>query len=137
MLKQQHAQFQSLRMTLNNPMHHIESRKKLSDTKTGSIMSIETKHKLSQLLKGKSKTEETKKRMSIASKGKPKSVEHRANMALNHCDISGKNNPMYGRSIAKENNLKWYTDGINNKFISEGTQYDGWYRGRTIKKNSS
>jgi len=43
----------------------------------------------------------------------------------------GKNNPMYGRSAIKEKNLKWYTNGIENKYITEGTEPIGWSRGRT------
>jgi hypothetical protein len=43
----------------------------------------------------------------------------------------GKTNPMYGRSAITEKNLKWYTDGKKNKYITEGTQPDGFVRGRT------
>jgi group I intron endonuclease len=43
----------------------------------------------------------------------------------------GKNNPMYGRSAVRENNLKWYTNGTENKYIPEGTEPYGFRRGRT------
>jgi len=43
----------------------------------------------------------------------------------------GKTNPMYGRSAITEKNLKWYTNGKENKYITEGTQPDGFVRGRT------
>ena len=43
-----------------------------------------------------------------------------------------RNNPMYGKSAIKDRNLKWYTNGIENKFLSENTQPTGWIRGRTI-----
>jgi group I intron endonuclease len=43
----------------------------------------------------------------------------------------GKNNPMYGRSAVREKNLKWYTNGIEDKYITEGTQPQGWTRGRS------
>ena len=43
----------------------------------------------------------------------------------------GANNPMYGRSAITEKNLKWYTNGKENKYITEGTQLDGFVRGRT------
>jgi len=49
-------------------------------------------------------------------------------------DKSGKNNPMYGRSAVSEKNLKWYTDGTNNLYITEGTEPEGYRRGRTIKR---
>jgi hypothetical protein len=48
----------------------------------------------------------------------------------------GKENPMYGRSAVKEKNLKWYTDGINTIYVTEGTQPDGWVSGRSNHKQS-
>jgi hypothetical protein len=63
----------------------------------------------------------------------PKTEKHKVAMKLNHADVSGKNNPMYGRSGITEKNLKWYTDGTNEKYCTEGTQPNGWYRGRKIK----
>lgn len=46
-------------------------------------------------------------------------------------DMLGKNNPMYGRSAINERNLKWYTNGKENKYITEGKQPTDWWRGRT------
>jgi hypothetical protein len=46
---------------------------------------------------------------------------------------SGPNNPMYGRSAIKEKNLKWYTNGSQTIYCAEGSQPDGYVRGRTIK----
>jgi hypothetical protein len=43
----------------------------------------------------------------------------------------GKTNPMYGRSAITEKNLKWYTNGKENKYITEDTQPYGFVRGRT------
>jgi hypothetical protein len=43
----------------------------------------------------------------------------------------GSNNPMYGRSAITEKKLKWYTNGTENKYITEGTQPDDFVRGRT------
>jgi group I intron endonuclease len=43
----------------------------------------------------------------------------------------GKNNPMYGKSAIRDKNLKWYTNGIEDKYITEGTQLEGWTRGRS------
>ena len=85
--------------------------------------SEETKQKLKR-----PKTEEHKEKL----RG-PKSDAHKKAMSLNHADISGKNNPMYGRSIIAEKNLKWYTDGNNEIYAIEGQQPDGWYNGRKIK----
>ncbi len=43
----------------------------------------------------------------------------------------GEKNPMFGRSIIKENNLKWYTNGEKNMYASEDKQPGGFWRGRT------
>lgn len=48
-------------------------------------------------------------------------------------DTSGNKNAMYGRSAVVENNLKWYNNGTDNLYISEGTQPEGYVRGRIIK----
>lgn len=42
----------------------------------------------------------------------------------------GKNNPMYGRSAVVEKNLKWYTNDKENIYVTEGTQPNGFRRGR-------
>lgn len=41
-------------------------------------------------------------------------------------------NSMYGRSIVKEKNLKWYNNGIKAIYVSEGTQPEGFVRGRKL-----
>ncbi len=46
---------------------------------------------------------------------------------------AGKNNPMYGRSAVTEKNLKWYTNGVDNVYVTEGTEPAGYHRGRTNK----
>ena len=50
-----------------------------------------------------------------------------------HGTAKGSKNPMYGRSAVKENNLKWYTNGTDNVYVTEGTEPDGYHRGRTTK----
>ncbi len=49
-------------------------------------------------------------------------------------DTSGNKNSMYGRSAVKEKNLKWYNDGTNTIYVSEGTQPTGFSPGRIIKR---
>ena len=49
----------------------------------------------------------------------------------------GEKNPMYGRSIVCEKNLKWYTNGIDNLYITENTEPHGFRRGRTIKRKEN
>jgi len=129
-LKIEHSLFQSERMKIDNPMFKQSAKNKVSQSRVGLKMSKQVKLKMSIARKGVPKTKETKQKMSAASKGKPKSEQHKKSMSINHYDVSGKNNPMYGRSVAKEKNLKWYTNGLENKFITENTEPIGWYRGR-------
>jgi hypothetical protein len=49
-------------------------------------------------------------------------------------NLFGNNNPMYGRSAISEKNLKWYTNGKENVYVTEGTQPDGFSRGRSNLK---
>lgn len=42
----------------------------------------------------------------------------------------GKKNPMYGRSAVTEKNLKWYCNGEKTIYVTEGTQPEGYWRGR-------
>lgn len=45
----------------------------------------------------------------------------------------GSKNPMYGRSAVRENNLRWYTNGEKTIYVTEGTQPQGFIRGRKLK----
>lgn len=67
-----------------NPVHSIteETRKKISDKAKGRKHSEATKLKISNATKGRVVSEETKQKLSE-----------------NHPDFSGKNNPMYGKSV--------------------------------------
>jgi len=47
---------------------------------------------------GHIKSKETRDRLSKAHTGKKFSEEHKSNIALNHHDVSGENNPMFGRN---------------------------------------
>lgn len=47
---------------------------------------------------------------------------------------TGENNPMFGKSAIKENNLKWYTNGEENVYLPSGTQPDGYKNGRSNLK---
>ena len=42
----------------------------------------------------------------------------------------GKNNPMYGRSVVLEKNLRWYNNGKENIYVTEGSESEGFIRGR-------
>jgi hypothetical protein len=45
----------------------------------------------------------------------------------------GMKNGMYGRSAVTENNLKWYTNGLEEVFCKENTQPSDWRSGRLPK----
>lgn len=47
---------------------------------------------------------------------------------------TGKNNPMYGRSAVTEKRIKWYTNGVDNLYVTEGTQPASYRRGRKMKR---
>jgi len=42
----------------------------------------------------------------------------------------GKNNGMYGRSVVAEKNLRWYNNGKENIYVTEGTQPKRYVPGR-------
>ena len=48
---------------------------------------------------------------------------------------TGTNNPMYGKSAIRDNNLKWYTNGVDNIYITEGTQPIEYRKGRWVPSN--
>lgn len=54
-------------------------------------------------------------------------------MAISRRNTSGNRNSMYGRSAVKEQNLKWYNNGIDTIYVTEGTQPSGFTSGRIIK----
>lgn len=43
---------------------------------------------------------------------------------------SGNKNPMYGRSAVSEKKLRWYNNGLESIYVSEGTQPAGYNPGR-------
>lgn len=49
----------------------------------------------------------------------------------NRRSYSGSNNPMYGRSILTEKQLKWYTNGNDNTYATSDTAPIGYYPGRS------
>lgn len=133
-LRQEHSKFQSEKMRENNPMYNTLTKNKISNHKKGKKLKEETKRKMSIVRKGVPKTEETKQKMSSSAKGKPKTTEHKLSLSLNHRDVSGNKNPMYGKSAIRDKKLKWYTNGTESKFLTEDTQPIGWIRGRKINR---
>jgi hypothetical protein len=47
-------------------------------------------------------------------------------------NLSGSNNPMFGRSAITENNIRWYNNGKENVYVAEGTQPTNFVPGRII-----
>jgi hypothetical protein len=52
-------------------------------------------------------------------------------------DISGDKNGMFGRSAVTEGNLKWYNNGLDTIYVTEGTQPADYTRGRLLGKRKS
>lgn len=52
-------------------------------------------------------------RISLKIKGKPKTIEHRRSISFFHADISGKNNPMYGKSHKESTKEKIREKSLN------------------------
>jgi group I intron endonuclease len=104
----------------------------------GKTHSEETKNKMSDASKGKAKpwlvgvkkSEETKEKIRQKNLGKNLSEETRKKISENHHDISGKNNPMYGKTHSPETIEKlreraknrpkrfWINNGIEEKLIN-------------------
>jgi hypothetical protein len=112
---------------------------------------------------GMTHTEEKKKYWSETRKGKRQSQEHSDNIRKTLSDgrragkgnnfygkthseetktlfsetRKGKGNSMYGRSAITEQQLRWYTDGTKNIYVTENTQPYGFRRGRSgIKRRT-
>lgn len=85
--------------------------------------------------KGWHQSEEFKKRLSNLFKGIPKSKEHKLHLSQNHANISGKNNPMYGKKHSKETRKK-----ISNKAklrIGEKNSFFGKQHSKETKRKIS
>lgn len=57
-------------------------------------------------------------------------IENAKSSGFGTYDKSGDNNPMHGRSAVTEKNLKWYCNGEKTIYVTEGTQPEGYWRGR-------
>ena len=55
--------------------------------------------------------------------------------AMKKRDQRGKKNPMYGRSAIRENNMKWYNNGVHESMFVENQQPDGYLTGRLYYHN--
>lgn len=90
--------------TLSGQITHAEAIKQaqILSNKTR-IVTEEQKRKISNSLTGRKNgphKEETKLKISQALSGKAHTQERKDNMSKNHADVSGSNNPMYGKPSA-------------------------------------
>lgn len=69
-------------------------------------LSEEHKRKISEANKKVIHTEEWNMKVSDARAGKPLSEEHKKKLSENHVDMSGVNNPFYGRHHTEESKKK-------------------------------
>ena len=96
-------------------------RKKQSESQKGRIFSEEHKRNISESKKGIPKTEEHKRKLSESHTGKTLSEEHKRNISENHADITGENNPMYGKNQSEEakQKIREANSGENNSFYGQ------------------
>lgn len=97
---------------MNKVKHRSEeTKKKISKAMKGILKSEEHKKKISEVMKGKIPwnkgkkdiyTEEHKNRLSKARKGKKHTQESKRKMSVNHADINGEKNGMFGKKQSKE-----------------------------------
>jgi hypothetical protein len=92
-------------MFANTTKEERQEKYSLGDFHVGRKRSEDTKRKMSAASKlvdrsymiGRSVSVETRTKLSNANKGKKRSAEHKKNISSNHHDVSGINNPMFGR----------------------------------------
>jgi hypothetical protein len=124
-------------------MFSVEVRQKMSNSRKSYIENnrdlVETQLKAMRT-KINYSCEKRNSKISKALKGKPKrkeSVLKQRETLIKNGKVAGKNNPMFGRSAIKENNLKWYTNGVNDIMVEENTQPKGYVLGRKATGNKN
>lgn len=76
-----------------------EHKRKISEAQKGKVVSDETKQKIkkARIKQTIVHSEETKQKIGAAHRGKTVSEETKQKLSMNHADVSGENNPMYGK----------------------------------------
>ena len=104
-------------------MDEFESEYNIVPKADGSEMSEDTRAKISESKKGEKhplygehRSEETKRRIGEGNKGKELSKKTKRKISENHADMSGKNNPFYGKTHSQEirEKLRKANEGENN-----------------------
>ena len=96
----------------------------------GKHHSEESKKKMSEARKGIPKTEEWKRKISESNKGRVVTKETKAKMSKNHANVSGENNPMYGRKLSDEAIAKMVKASKTEEAIAKMKQNKVWYSGK-------
>ena len=94
-------------------------------------------------LSGFHHSEESKRISSLSNRNQKRSEIVKLHMSQNHADVRGTNNPFYGKSHSDETRKKisdtlqghykgyvWYNNSITHGKYLEGTQPEGWVRGK-------
>ena len=114
-----------------------ETRKKIGEANSRRIITEETRKKLSASITGKFHSEKTKERCRLAKIGKKRTEESRKKQSINHVDVSGKNNPMYGKEFTEQHKLK-ISESLKGKLAGErnpmyGRKRSGKFAGHSQK----
>lgn len=96
----------------------------------GKHHSEESKRKMSEARKGIPKTDEWKRKISESNKGKIVSNDTKVKMSKNHANVSGSNNPMYGRKLSTEAIDKMVKTSKTDEAIAKMKQNKVWYSGK-------
>ena len=77
-----------------------------------------SKQKMSESQKGRIVSKQTREKISLANKGRKMSEETKLKMSLNHSDVNGENNPMYGKKHSLSKRM----------MMSQGRNSSGYFR---------
>ena len=92
--------------------------------------SEKAKKMMSEARKGIPKTEEWKRKIGESNKGKTVSEETKLKMRENHADVSGENNPCYGKKLSEEQIRKMVMASKAPNAIKKMKQNKIWYSGK-------
>ena len=96
----------------------------------GKHHTFEARKRMSELRKGIPKDDEWRHKISLSNKGKIVSKESREKMKRNHADVSGKNNPCFGRKLSLEHLNKMVSASKSKESIEKMKKHKIWYSGK-------